>query len=40
MATDAPTGIIAAVFLDLTGLPGWGTEPEPDDPDTSTIVER
>lgn len=29
-----------AVFLDLAGLPGWGSDPGPDDPDTSTIVDR
>jgi hypothetical protein len=35
-----PAGIVAAVFLDLAGLPGWGSDPKPDDPDTSTIVNR
>ena len=28
------------VFLDLAGLPGWGSEAQPTDADTSTIVER
>lgn len=30
----------AIVFLDLAGLPGWGSAPDPTDPDTSTILER
>jgi hypothetical protein len=29
-----------AVFFDLSGLPGWGSEPDVTDPDTSTILER
>ena len=30
----------AVVFVDLTGMPGWGSEAKPDDPDTSTILHR
>jgi hypothetical protein len=41
VATEAePGGIVTAVFMDLAGLPGWGSDPKPDDPDTSTIVAR
>lgn len=28
------------VFFDLAGLPGWGSDVQPADPDTSTILER
>jgi hypothetical protein len=28
------------VFFDLAGLPGWGSDIQPSDPDTSTILER
>lgn len=28
------------VFFDLAGLPGWGSDVQPSDPDTSTILER
>jgi hypothetical protein len=35
-----PGAVVTAVFMDLAGLPGWGSDPKPDDPDTSTIVAR
>jgi hypothetical protein len=28
------------VFFDLAGLPGWGSDIQPSDPDTSTILDR
>jgi hypothetical protein len=31
---------VAVVFFDMAGLPGWGSEAGPTDPDTSTILER
>jgi hypothetical protein len=39
-ALVGPVAVATAVFMDLAGLPGWGSDPKPDDPDTSTIVER
>lgn len=30
----------ALMFFDLAGLPGWGSEAAPNDPDTSTMLER
>jgi hypothetical protein len=35
-----PTATHALLFFDLAGLPGWGSEAGPTDPDTSTVLER
>jgi hypothetical protein len=38
--SDRATHPGVVVFLDLTGLPGWGSEATPSDGDTGTIVDR
>src|SRR5262245_57569019 len=31
---------VLVLFFDLSGLPGWGSEAQPNDPDTSSILDH
>jgi hypothetical protein len=38
--TAATTCTVAVAFIDLAGLPGWGSDPDPDGADLSSILDR
>jgi hypothetical protein len=38
--TAAASSTVAVGFIDLAGLPGWGSDPDPDGVDLSSILER